>query len=461
MTARLSRRAFVALGASLAAFPGVARAVLRTPAGGALRWPLAAPWRVFDPGRAVDLADTMMAGLVHDTLATLHPDGAVTYPLLAGPPVVAGDGLSATLSLRPGMRFGNGAAVTAQTVAAAWLTARDGALGRLVLALGRSINPVEVRGALELTVHLALPNALDAWLLAPPMAPTVAVPNGPRAGLGAFVLSGSGEGRTLPRNPHCPRGLAHLERVQLVAPQGRNDEVRAFTTEALEASWWGRSLYGVERVAGRVEPAATGAVVGLVLPARGVLTSAPIARALERILAPLSAPGEPSGPLRRLPMNPGPGEVAPIAALVQAVAARGAPAVVRIALDARDALLNDVGERIVALLDAQGLQAALVPRDQAHDAALRAVASVGVDPAMALASFVAVSGDEAGASAIVRSARARRAEVGAAVWSRTATAMLGIIAPGIWVAEGLRGARVDAMGRLDLADAWMARGRTP
>ncbi len=460
MTFPVGRRGFLSLGLALGALPRGVGAVLRTPPGGVLRWPLVAPWQVVDPGRAVDLADTMMAGLVFDTLATLQPDGGVTYPILAAPPGVSPDGLTATVSLRPGMRFANGVPVTARAVAAAWQVVRGAALGRLVLALGRSLNPVEVRGDTELVLHLAQPGTLDEWLLAPPLAPTVAVATGTRAGLGPFTLVTAGEARTLSRNPRCPRGLPYLERVELVAPQSRNDEVRAFTAGGLEASWWGRSLYGVERTATRVEPASTGAVVGLVLATGGVVTSAPLARALERALSSLSASDDTGRSLRPLPFAP-PASAADPSGLVRAVSARSAQPVLRIAREPRDALLDAVGERVVALLDRVGVRATLVARDAAHDAALRAVSPIGVDPALALASFVAVSGDEAGASAIVRSPRSRRAEVGSAVWSRTAAAILGVVSPGAFVTEGLRGARVDALGRLDLAEAWMARGRAP
>lgn len=49
----VSRRTLLALGASLGALPRSVGAVLRTPPGGALRWPLLSPWRVSDPARAV------------------------------------------------------------------------------------------------------------------------------------------------------------------------------------------------------------------------------------------------------------------------------------------------------------------------------------------------------------------------------------------------------------------------
>lgn len=151
MAVTVSRRTLLALGASLGALPRAAGAVLRTPPGGALRWPLLAPWRVSDPARAVDLADAMMTGLVHDTLATLSPDGTVLYPLLVAPPTLSADGLRATLTLRPDMRFANGAPLTAQAVAASWQAARGGVLGRLVLAFGQSMAPFAVRGSAVLS----------------------------------------------------------------------------------------------------------------------------------------------------------------------------------------------------------------------------------------------------------------------------------------------------------------------
>ena len=458
MTLSLSRRAWMqfAAGVALAASRD-ASAALRVPVGSELKLPLPAPRRAVDPSRATDWSDVWPLALTHESLATTLPDGGVAWPLLASTPTIdRADPRVATLSLRPAMTFSNGAAVTAQTVLDAWRAARASPLGRLALSRLDTMNPFEARGDLDITLRLAVAGTLDETLAAWPLA-LCAPGNGtaPRAGIGPFMTRGS-DPSSLVRNPRCPTGPAFLERVSLEAARPRNDELRAFTTGALDASWWGNSLYEVSRPAEAVRGRAS-VVVGVVPTAGGALANASMARSIERVLAPLTA-GE-GALLASLGIAPeqSPGATPDVPALTRALQGRE----VRVAREASDGSLNVIAERMVALLDGVQVRVSLVNAGEACDATLRAVAPLGSDPSVALASLLAAAasagGDEAGASAIVRTSTDARARVAAGVWGRNAVAVLGLAAPVLFLRAGVRDARFDGAGRALLGDAWIAR----
>lgn len=454
MSDALSRRAWLALSAaglaSLASRP--ARAALRVPVGGALRLPLPAPRRASHPAGAVDHADTWTLALTHETVVLCLPDGTFAHPLLAAPPAVdRADPRVASLTLRPGMTFSNGAPVTAAAVAESWRAARASAPGRLALSRLDTMNPFEARGPLDLAVRLAVPGTLDEALAAWPLALTA--PGAAHAGTGPFMAR-DGDASALVRNPRCPTGEPFLERISLEAPRARNEELRAFTTGALDASWWGNSLYEVSRPAVAVRGVAS-VVVGLVAAPGSPLASASAARSLERALAPLSAGG--GAALAPFGFSPelAPGAAPDLPALLRALAGRA----LRVAREPSDGFLSAVAERVVALLDAAQVPVMLVAPGEPADASLRAVAPLGADPAVALASLLAAAaaagGDEAGASAIVRTAGAARTAVAAGVWGRGAVAVLGRAAPTLHLRAGVQGARFDGAGRVALADAWI------
>ena len=121
-------------------------------------------------------------------------------------------------------------------------------------------------------------------------------------------------------------------------------------------------------------------------------------------------------------------------------------------------MLSGIAERCVALLDAVRVPVMLVAPDESPDATLRAVAPMGSDPWLGLASFLAASasagGDEAGASAIARTPRAQRGPVATGVWGRGAIAVLGRLVPTIHLRTGVHGARFEN-ARLALGDAWV------
>lgn len=453
MSARLTRREWM-LGSALTACALAARraeAALRVPSGGVLRLPSPAARRVHDPARAIEFVDVWPLALMHESVATIAPDGTATWPLLAFPPLVdRGDPRVVTLTLRPSMTFSNGAPVTATAVVEAWQGARQGALGRLALARFATMSPFEARGEREVIVRLALAQTLDEALSAHPLALTA--PGIVRPGIGPFMARGS-DVSALVRNARCPTGVPFLERVELAAPRERNDELRAFTTGALDASWWGNSLYEVSRPAELVR-ATPSAVVGIVPAPGSFLASAASARSLEQVLAPL-ATGE-GALVTSLGFTPtvSADSRPDVPALTRAARDRG----LRLAREAGDGFLNRIAERVVALLDAVQVRVMLVGAHEAADATLRAIAPLGTSAPLALASFVAAAGgDEAGASAVVRTPTAQRASVAAGVWGRGTAAVLGRAQPVLYVRTGVRDARFDAAGRLLLGDAWVAR----
>src|SRR5205823_6232724 len=123
-------------------------------------------------------------------------------------------------------------------------------------------------GPVGIRVRLALADAaaVDELLGAYPLAPT-----GARgAGLGPFATRG--DGAALVRNPRAANGPGFLERIELLGPFSRNDEVRAFATASADASWRAAGLYQVRRVAQELRGVSgTGGVVGLVPTPRGPL----------------------------------------------------------------------------------------------------------------------------------------------------------------------------------------------
>lgn len=444
---------------ALAAAATASTAGTRVPMGGALRVPLASPWTVLDPARAVDLADVWPAGLCHEGLARRDRDGRTAWPLLQEPPVIdRADPRTVTLRLRPDVVFSHGASLDAAAVVASWRAVRANPLGRLVLSLCAPMDPFHAHDVTTVVLRLAAPGCVDDVLCAPVMAVTAPAPQGLRGGLGAFTLRDA-RARTLQRNARSPLGAAFLERVELTAPVARNEELRAFTTQSLDASWWGSSLYEVSRPAERVA-GPPGAVVGLIPTSGGVLAGATMARVLESMLAPLSARDGVLQPFDGAPRPP-PDVATQRAALVRAVESRADATALRIACEPRDVALSNLAERIVALLDTHRLRATVVAPNAPADTSLRAVVPIAPDPALAVASFMAASaalaGDEAGASAIARTAPAARAAMVSGVWSRSAVAVLGRQTTSIHVRAGVHGVRFDAVGRLTLEDAWATR----
>lgn len=425
----------------------------RIPLGAVLRLPAPAPRRTGDVPAVVDAADAWAMALTHERLG-VPGDNGMSWPLLSVPPVIdRTDARAATVILHAGMTFSDGTPVDARSVVGAWHVASGGVLGRLAMAMGS----VESRSARELIVRTAAPGLLDEMLSAWPLALV-----GPRgAGLGPFRAQS--DGAVWVRNPRCPLGGAFLDRVEVSPARSHNDELRAFTAGALDASWRGHALYEVSRPA-EVVRGAPGAVVGLCPTPGGVLDhDASHARAMERMLAPIAtSAGSTLGPMGLSPTGAAADEVVMIRALVAALTARdAAQPVLRLARERLDGQLDWIAERVVAILDAAGVRVALVQAGgtEPADATVRAVAPIGADVGLAVASFVAAAGDEAHASEVVRSPRSARSAAAAALWGRGTPVLLGRALPTLHVRAGVRGVRFYPDGRLSLADAWVTRSR--
>lgn len=433
----------------MALAPGVAGAVLRTRYGGVVRLPALGVEAVRDPGWVSTPEGAFQVALEHATLARMRADEGVDWPLLREPPTV--DDTRAVMVLRGGMQWAPGRGVDAHAVLAAWRRVRAAPLGRLALSLVAPGAQPEALDPSTLRVTLVRRGALDDLGLAPPLAPT-SVAGRQLRGLGAFSVDPQRDTRWV-RNPSCPAGGAFLDSVSIVQHETRAEALRAFATRGVDASWWGPSLYGGERAVNTVQSRA-GAVVGLI-PGRGSRLANPgHARRIEQIAEALTGR---QGLLSALTLGRGAAAPSTVEALRSAVGRE----VLQIARPLRDGMLDAVGERLVALFDAAGMRATLVGPDEGAALTLRAVAPVGRGEVWALASFFAVAasevGDESGPAAMVGAEVPQQGALAAAVWSRSAAAVLGLWVPSLALDPRVEGARFDGLGRLVLDDAAFAR----
>ncbi|HEX2889491.1 ABC transporter substrate-binding protein [Vineibacter terrae] len=138
MVTRLSRRAMTlglasaALPVSLCFAPAAARAAGRT-----LKVAVHSPLRILDPTITVARITQMHGYMVYDTLFGLDA-GGVPKPQMVDAWTVSPDGMAYTFRLRTGLRFHDGAPVTASdAVASLERWGKRDALGQLLLAAGR------------------------------------------------------------------------------------------------------------------------------------------------------------------------------------------------------------------------------------------------------------------------------------------------------------------------------------
>ena len=222
MSEHLTRRGWMSVSALAACTLATRRveSALRVPSGGVLRLPSPAARRVHDPARAVEFVDVWPLALMHESIATIAPDGTATWPLLAFPPLVdRGDPRVVTLTLRPSMTFANGAPITATAVVEAWQGARQGALGRLALARFATMSPFEARGERDVVVRLALAQTLAAVMPLP-------------EGMSELTFAGALAGHRIPmiRRPNgsslyadadfCIQGIIHPGQTKREGPFG-------------------------------------------------------------------------------------------------------------------------------------------------------------------------------------------------------------------------------------------------
>ncbi|HJH61928.1 MAG TPA: ABC transporter substrate-binding protein [Firmicutes bacterium] len=162
-----------------------------------------------------------LAGLVYEGLYKLDRD-FVPQPALAQSAAVSGDGLVWTITLRAGVRFSDGTALTAAHVASSLETARASEL------YGQRLGQVTgVEAADDGTVRLTLssPNgALDALLDIPIVLEQA---DGIPLGTGRYRFASGQEGLILQANEHYDRQVPY-ETIALRSAGGADERLAAF-----------------------------------------------------------------------------------------------------------------------------------------------------------------------------------------------------------------------------------------
>ncbi len=215
--------------------------------GGTLTLPAPELVRSVDPLEARTHFEATLADAIFDGLYEARGDAIV--PVLAeAPPIV--EGSVATIRLRPGVLHHGGRPLEARHVVrslarvsgapeASWL------LGAIATENGRlAVRAVDDR---TIQIQLARPDVrIERVLAASSLAIVVGGTLSQRpVGTGPFRARLDGRGAiTLTLFRYAPEGAPWMDRVDFTAPRDRDAEVRAFELGQLDASWWGRSLYG-------------------------------------------------------------------------------------------------------------------------------------------------------------------------------------------------------------------------
>lgn len=245
----------LALGAlgllALAGLASEARGALPPRHGGLLTLPAPEPVHEVDPARVRSHFEATLVEAIFDGLYELDEGGGVRPVLAAGPP--EREGTVVRIPLRAGVRHHGGARpVAARHVVrslmrtttapqASWL------LGAFEFENGRPL----IREVDDQTVEITLARRglrVDMLLAASPLRIVVGGSLRRRPlGTGAFRarLDGQG-GADLLIFRHAIDRAPWMNHVRFVAPQPRDDELRAFELGELDGSWQGRSLYGRE-----------------------------------------------------------------------------------------------------------------------------------------------------------------------------------------------------------------------
>lgn len=232
----VSRRALLAA----VALTSPAAALGRIPYGGRLR--LSVPWPIttLDPAALNDAFSALFASAVFEPIFALDAAGGA-YPTLADSlPIKQATGCR--FHLRPGLKTGAGAALTAADVAATLARARTrGGVG----VLGELEAPVlSTREPLAVLFPHATPEAVARALASPLLAlvPRQFSPMAPD-GCGAFRVELS-RGRALfTRNPHAARGPAFLDAIEVASVSDLAELLRGFETGRTDVGWFGSGLY--------------------------------------------------------------------------------------------------------------------------------------------------------------------------------------------------------------------------
>lgn len=315
--------------------PAPARGEARAKYGGALEGTLLGAPSSIDPQAAQTHAELTVADLVFDTLYRVGPSGAAYPHLAAGPPQLDAAQTTATIPLRTGVRFHDGAALAAADVAAS--------LERLRTGPARWMLPgvTAVRAASADTVELALraPVADMEGLLALPQAAVTRGGKAPQAyvGTGPFRVEVIDPAKRLLRlrafDDHFA-GRPYLDQIELRWYDTPDGEARRFEAGAAQVSARGAGafatsvpLYRAREVEG---PAALLVYLGFGAAKPELARSVDLRRAIDLALArdPLKAvtSGERVAPAR----EPVPTEAG--GAVPSAVARGGDQAAAQIAL---------------------------------------------------------------------------------------------------------------------------------
>lgn len=248
-----------------------ARGALPPRHGGELTLPAPEPIVAIDPLRARTHFEATLADAVYDGLYETR-GGAIAPVLAEGPPVV--EGTVATVRLRPGVLHHGGRPVSARHVVRSIARATAAPEASWLLATIATENGrLAVREIDGRTVEIALARPgvpVDRVLAARTLAIVVGGSLGQRPiGTGPFRarLDGRG-GAELSRFRYAPDGAPWIDRVRVLPPSPRDDEVRAFELGRLDGSWWGRSLYGGEPVRPVATASATSTAPVLLVPNR-------------------------------------------------------------------------------------------------------------------------------------------------------------------------------------------------
>lgn len=476
----LARAALLAL-ALLVPISRPAHAGVRPGYGSELRVVVPSPPHTADPARAAEASDLLLVRAVHATLLELDGAGQLAPGLLEEVPATAAGGRAFRLRLRAGLRFADGAPLTAADVAAslarllregqhAWVSLPI--LGADAYQAGKAatLAGVQILSDRELLVTLAFP--MPEWPRAL-AAPASAVVSPRAAGAGPFALVGlDAGGARLAANPNHWRGRPFADRLTFTVGDSRA-AARALARGEAELA------LRPEAVAGAA-PTPTSPLLCTVAVVNGRRLGAGAQRvrnvlaALDRTELGRQYARGPSAPLDGL--IPSPLLPLPPAARPGPAADAGPPAARIVLLAAADGPdQRAVAERIQVKLFDGGVKAGVdqepVARFAARlaaedfDVALVPVQVQALAPALAAGELaLAARGPAAGRRAIAELAglELARAAPRAEALARTLD-LVPLFSTGLHASGGaeLHGLRVRADGGIDLGDLWRLKEASP
>ena len=448
-----------------------AHGVLPPAFGGVLHLPLAAPLDDVDPARQALPSSAAVSAALFDTLYALDARGA-PVPVLAEALPTASTTPGAPpgtlqITLRSALRrHDGGRLVAADVVAALQRAATMPRAGWLLGAFARTTEgALDIRAAGPLRVEMRPAREgldLARVLAARPLAIVVGDPSRRVVGTGRFSLRGTPGGTTrdtvLVQYRRGALGAAYLERVALLPPRARDEDLRALELGTTDASWFGATLFAPPAAGTRASTEAPSVCPILLVASdtgalrdeglRGYVAASMDRRRLER--AGLLADTQLAG----LAVGAPPAARAPT----------GGPNI-RLAVPSGDPLLARVAEVIAAMLDERGVGVVLSaapavdpPPSGTWDARLVSVLPPLAGQAAVVGAALAAAGRTDAARALAASHALDDAR-GATEAARTFEVLvLGRRRETLYYQSALRGVRFDtAMGTLELANISLAR----